>query len=123
MRESRSMDWLRERNFAGFSFDWNRLDGIERFVTAHKGPEHEFLDPALEKLRTEFYDRSDKLLSLLAMVTFPVGNGNRQAIPEWWELEQPERFHKTVKEVHKAAEMVCSSYDRLVRTGRRKVLS
>ncbi|MBZ5724167.1 MAG: hypothetical protein LAP87_04155 [Acidobacteriia bacterium] len=50
-----------------------------------------------------------------------VGNGNRQAIPEDWEDEQPERFKKTVKEVHAAADLVCKTYDDLIRAAKRRL--
>jgi hypothetical protein len=36
---------------------------------------------------------------LLATETFPVGNGNRQSIPEDWEDEQPDRFRRVVSRV------------------------
>lgn len=121
MAKSGTVDWLREANFAGWSFDWSRLDGIER-VIVRKGPEHEFIDAELEKLRKSFYDASKKLVGLLATETFPVGNGSRQAIPEDWQFEQPDRFKKAVEDVHDAAEAVCSSYDQLVRTAKRKLL-
>jgi hypothetical protein len=121
MAKSGTMDWLRDANFAGWSFDWSRLHGVERFIM-RKGPEHEFIDPELEKLRKKFYDAGKKLVTLLATDTFPVGNGSRQAIPEDWETEQPERFEKAVKETHAAADLVCSSYDQLVRTAKKRLL-
>jgi hypothetical protein len=121
MAKSGTIDWLRGANFAGWSFEWGRLDGVERFIM-RKGPEHEFIDATLEKLRKEFYDASKKLVTLLATETFPVGNGNRQAIPEDWELEQPDRFKKAVHDINTAADMVCTSYDQLVRTAKKRLL-
>lgn len=121
MSKSGSMDWLREANFAGWSFDWARLDGIERFI-GRKGPEHEFIDAELETLRKKFYDAGKKLIVLLATETFPVGNGNRQTISEDWEDEQPDRFKRVVKETHAAADLVCNSYDNLVRTAKKMLL-
>jgi hypothetical protein len=121
MSKSGSIDFLRGRNFAGWSFDWKRLDGIERFIM-RESPEYEFIDPELEKLRKTFHVACKMLITLLATHTFPVARGEGQSIPEDWELEQPERFHKAVTEVHGAADAVCSSYDRLVRTARRKLL-
>lgn len=115
------MDWLRGANFAGWSFDWKRLDGIEEFAS-RKSPEYEFIDPDVEKLRKILYDASRRLMTLLATETFPVGNGDRQGIPEDWEVEQPERFKKAVEAIHAAADKVCSSYDKLVRTARKKLL-
>jgi hypothetical protein len=47
------MDWLRGANFAGWSFDWKRLAGVEEFAS-RKGPEYEFIDPDVEKLRERY---------------------------------------------------------------------
>jgi len=113
------MDWLRGANFAGWSFDWKRLDGVEEFVS-RKGPQYEFIDRDVEKLRMVLDDASRRLITLLATETFPVGNGDRQGIPEEWEVEQPERFKKAVEAIHAAADKVCGSYDKLVRTARKK---
>jgi hypothetical protein len=52
----------------------------------------------------------------------PIGNGDRRGIPEEWEDEQPEGFKKAVETIHAAADKVCSSYDKLVRTARKKFL-
>ncbi len=52
----------------------------------------------------------------------PIGNGDHQEIPEEWEGEQPERFKKAVEAIHAAADIVCSSYDKLVCTARKKFL-
>jgi len=84
MTSTGTIDWLRGANFAGWSFEWSRLEGIETFFH-QKGPEHEFIDNDLEKLRKTFYDAAKSLLVLLATETFPVGTGDRQSIPEDWE--------------------------------------
>lgn len=115
------MDWLRGANFAGWSFDWKRIDAVEEFAS-RRGPEYEFIDPDVERLRKVLYDASRQLMSLLATETFPVGNGNRQAIPEEWESEQPERFRKAIEAIHGAADKVCGAYDELVRVARKKFL-
>jgi hypothetical protein len=115
------MDWLRGANFAGWSFDWKRIDAVEEFAS-RRGPEYEFIDPDVEKLRKVLYDASRQLMGLLATETFPVGNGDRQAIPEEWESEQPERFRKAIEAIHGAADKVCGAYDELVRAARKKFL-
>jgi hypothetical protein len=122
MSKTGTIDFLRENNFAGWSFEWNRLEGIERFIM-RKGPEHEFIDSELEALRKSFYDSCKVIIGLLARYTHPVGSGNRQSIPEDWEIDLPEQFEKAVSEVHGAAENVCNSYDVLVRRARKKILS
>ncbi len=116
------MDFLRERNFAGWPFDLKGLDGYERFIN-RKGPEHEFIGLELEKLRRAFYDSCKRSLGLLAIHTFPVGSWERNSIPEDWEIEQLEWFYKAVSEVHNAADATGNSYDQMVSAARRKLLS
>ncbi len=114
------MGFVRDRNFAGWSFDPRKLEGLERFIL-RKGAEYEFVDLDLERLRKAFNESSRKTLGLLATNTFPVGDTERQSVPEDWEIEQPERLQKAVSEVHQACDVL--SYDQLVRTARRKLLA
>jgi hypothetical protein len=117
LSKSGSIDFLRKQSFDGWSFEWQRLDGIERILD-RKGPQYEFLDAKLDKLRKQFVDACQKLLSLLATETFPVGNGSRQAVPEEWEEEQPDRYERVIKHIHAAADFVCNSHDELIRIAR-----
>jgi hypothetical protein len=119
--KSGSMNFLRDNNFAGWSFEPKRLDGFVRFALL-RGPEHEFVDKRLERLRKKFWIDCQDLLKLVATHTFPVGTGDRQSVPEEWEIEQPERFQKAVSELHTASDRVCGSYDNLIRTARNQLL-
>lgn len=113
--------FLRTNNFAGFSFEWKRLEDIERFVEDRNGPDHEFLDLELEAARQRFRENCRALLVALATNTFPTTNQDRQAVPPEWEIEAPERFNSAVEEINAAADAVCSTYDDLVRLARKKL--
>jgi hypothetical protein len=115
-----SIRFLRTNNFSGFSFDWKRLEDIERFDTDRRGPDHEFLDPVLEAARKNFQRSCRVLLVSLATDTFPTDRG-WQTVPGEWEYEDPERFNRVVQEIHAAADAVCETYDELVRLARRKL--
>lgn len=115
------IQFIRRRNFAGFSFDPKHLEGLERFLLL-TGAEYEFVDAELESLRTSFCDVSQNMMRLLMTNTFPVGNTGRQSIPQDWEIDQPKRFFEAVSEVHSGSDSVCTSYDQLVRVARRKLL-
>jgi hypothetical protein len=116
-----SIRFLRTNNFAGFSFEWKRLEDIEAFFHDRNGPDHEFLDPELEATRQKFRESCQGLLVALATNTFPTNSEGRQAVPDDWETEAPERFNRVVNEIHTAAEAVCSTYDDLVRLARKKL--
>jgi hypothetical protein len=113
--------FLRTNNFAGFSFDWGNLEDIERFVADYGGPDREFLDSELETARLTFRNACRVLLGTLARNTWTTNNENRQSVPEEWETDQPARFHNTVREIHAAADAVCTTYDALVRLARSKL--
>ena len=119
MTTTGSIDFLRDRHFAGWSFEWDRLEGVE-IVAVRTGPEHEFLDEKLEGLRSQFRDACKHLITTMATNTGPIGlRGDRQAVPEQLERDNPDLFKERVREIHSACDNLCESYDRLVRTARR----
>ena len=118
---SGSIDFVRNFNFAGWSFDMNRLDDIHRFWTDRRAPEHEFLDPELEDYRKIFWERCASLLNLIAIKTFPTSTEGWNSIPEEWEENSPERFKRAVDEIHTASEALCNTYDEFVRFARKKL--
>lgn len=115
-----SIRFLRTNNF-NFSFETKRLEDIERFACDRGGPEHEFLDAELESARVALRERCIAFLGTLVGNAFPTNNANREGVPSEWEDEQPERFKQAVMEISEAADVVCESYDSLVRMARRKL--
>jgi hypothetical protein len=116
-----SITFLRTNNFAGFSFEWKRLEDLEAFFHDRNGPDHEFLDPELEAARQNFRKSCRALLGTLAINTFTTDTKGWQAVPDDWEIKTPERFDHAVTEIHAAAEAVCCTYDDLVRLARNKL--
>lgn len=116
-----TIKFLRTRNFAGFSFEEKRLEDIEVFCYDRAGPEYEFLDPELEAVQQKFRESCNTFLVAVATYTFPTHKEGRQAVPEDWEIEQPEKFREAVSEIHTAADAVCKLYDKLVRLARKKL--
>lgn len=115
-----AMKFLRSNNF-GFSFDWRDLDEVATFFHDRSGPDHEFLDEQLEAARMRFRESCGTLLSTLALNTFPTNGEHRSAVPDEWEIEDPKRFHKTIRAIHSASDAVCGAYDDLVRLARQKL--
>lgn len=114
-----SIQFLRTNNF-GFSFETRRLEDIERFAYDCGGPDHEFLDADIESARMEFRERCVAFLGTLARHSFTTNDEDREGVPTEWAYESPEGFDQAVKEISDAAGAVCVSYDRVVRTARRK---
>lgn len=116
-----SINFLRTKNFAGWSFELNRLEQIETFFHERNGPEHEFLDSELEEARQNFRTCCGTALSAIAVNTFPTDTPGWQSLPEDWEFEFPKRFRESTEAIHSANEAVCQAYDNLVRLARRKL--
>jgi len=112
MVTTRTIEWLRTFNFAGYSFDTNNLNGIGTY-TSQQGPERKFVDDELEVMRDAFEAAATAFLNVVGIETFPMGSG-RNTVPQEWELESPERFDRVVRELHGGAELVCTTYDALV---------
>jgi hypothetical protein len=119
MATTRTIEWLRTFNFAGYSFDTNNLNGIGTY-TSQQGPERKFVDDELEVMRDAFEAAATAFLNVVGIETFPMGSG-RNTVPQEWELESPERFDRVVRELHGGAELVCTTYDALVGAARRKL--
>jgi hypothetical protein len=99
-----SIRFLRDNNWAGFSFDMERLRNIKAFFYDRDGPEHEFLDSKLEMARRKFRDECDSLLEVLAMNTWSTEKGFYTVPPEW-EWENPKRFEDTVNKIKTAPKL------------------
>lgn len=116
--------FLREFNFAGFSFEDAVLNDLRSFYyNSLEDPAFEFFDPELEQLRKTLHRAADELLELMATETFPAREVRRQTVPSEWEIEQPDRFWRVAKALGAAANQVCGAYDELVRSSRRKLES
>ncbi|HDH17163.1 MAG TPA: HNH endonuclease [Gammaproteobacteria bacterium] len=116
-----SIDFIRRRNFAGFSFKLDKLDELYDFQYACDNPAFEFVDPDLEGLRSQLLEYILKFNGVVAIETFPTHSPGFNAVPEEWETEQHERFHKVVTLIHETAQNVCETYDALVKNAIRKL--
>jgi hypothetical protein len=120
--DSGSMKFIKENNFAGFSFDTRKLRPLDEFEDRCKNPEFEFLDVDLEGLRLKLLENIQLLSELIVTNTWPVkGNSQRNTVPPEWEYKQPERFKKVIGEIHNLCSEIWDTYCELVKLGRRKL--
>jgi hypothetical protein len=87
-------------------------------------PEFEFIDPDLEGLRVELYERTRMFIDVVSRNTFRVdmpGLEGYLAVPAEWKNQEWERWEEAVKVINESADALCSVYDSLVRLGRRKL--
>jgi len=114
------MSWVKDNNFAGFSFNIRNIDIIREFLALSGNPELEFLDIDLEGFRQKLIEVAGKFSWSIATNTFLV-NREFYSVPEEWETEQPERFESVVTEIHELANSVWITYSELIKLGRRKL--
>jgi hypothetical protein len=116
------IEWIRQNNFAGFSFDRSRLDPIRVFVNEWDNPEHEFIDVDIEHARTQLFESLENFMSTIATETFAMDNGS-QSVPPDWERNDAERFKEVVSRLHGQAQEIVDRHARIVRLGRRRLES
>lgn len=111
--------FLREQPM-GFSWPRRKIDPLERFAHEWNTVEREFVREELERGRKDLLAKANAYVGIVTRNTWPVGsNHDLVSVPSEWELEQPERFSKTVATIEVAGDEVVSAYEDLVRLGRR----
>ena len=116
-----TISFIRANNFAGFSFELARLDDLYECKHQCKNPAFEFIDPDLEALRASLLELIDEYTMTIGVETFPTHNAGWNSVPEEWELEQPERFHRVVTKLDETAGQIVNTYGSLVKTATRKL--
>ncbi|AFM12535.1 hypothetical protein [Turneriella parva] len=115
---SGTIQFIRNFNFAGFSFESERLDDLGNFEYECQNPNFGFMHPKLEEFRQTIKVLIREFEHLIALKTFPTESG-RQTIPKEWEIENPKEFWAVVKRIHELSAAICLNYDELVNSGRR----
>lgn len=116
-----SLHFVRFNNFAGFSFQLDKLDDLYKFEHECENPFFEFIDSDLEGLRASLREHIQVFIHTIAIETFPTHNPGRNAVPEEWEYEQPDRFRHVVNLLHNTAKDACETYDALIKLATRKL--
>lgn len=113
-----SIYWLRHQNFRGFSFNPKNMHDFDEFEELCKNPNYTFLNEELESLKQQLQNKIAKFTELIALNTWSTNSG-LQTVPPEWEIEQPERFSTTVKEIHTTAFEIIDLYDEFIKTSKK----
>jgi uncharacterized protein YukE len=118
------IEFLRTFSF-GNAYRGDFMDPLYAFIDLRGGPEYEFIDIELEKLRKDLRAAIQAFLSLLHKNTFRQqgigGDHTLSRIPDEWEMTQGRRYHQAITDLNAAAGEVCKTYDDLVRNARAKL--
>jgi|SRR5690606_5688589 len=116
-----SIQFIRENNFAGFSFFWKDLNDFDYVMENISNPDVRFIDEQIEKIRKEVFDEIKKYRYYLATKAFTIevnDSGRRASVPPEWEHQQPEMFSEVVNTLHDVAGKICDLYDELISKGK-----
>ena len=116
-----SIQFIRENNFAGFSFETQALKQLYDFLYKCNNPAFEFIDPDLEGLRLSLLENVNLFCTTINLETYPTHRVERNWVPEDWEFEKPDVFWNTVNKLHESARQICDIYDTLIKTATRKI--
>lgn len=117
-----SILFIRDNNFAGFSFDSNRLNDLYFFKDACSNPSFKFEDSVLEQERSTLLLHLNDFVRAIGRYTFRVNNTeSHSSVLQEWEFSQPEQFEIAVNAIHQAATAAYAAYERLVSGGKTKL--
>lgn len=117
-----SINFIRGFHFGG-GYRLGSLKDLREFQYGCAGPEHEFLDPALETLRAQLREAIVRFHDLLAANSHQLGTGPDPIlkIPQRHEMKDPAKWDEIVGNINDAADAVVTAYDTLIRECRRKL--
>lgn len=123
---SNEIVWIHEHDF-GNGFGWRALENVEKFNYEHAGPEHEFLDPELERTRRDLMRAIGDFVHYAALNTASIDPGathDYRKIPEQYDQQGnygDKLFFKKSKQINDSADEVWEQYTKLIREARRKI--
>lgn len=102
-------------------FTWTLDSILFHYLQTTSGPSHKFLDPELEDLRSHLYNTVKDLGDRVYRYSDWLQNSTTERYFWTQDNELIAEFNNRRDEVWKLAEQVCSLYDKLILTGRRKL--
>jgi hypothetical protein len=114
--------FLRQQNMAGWIFPSAELDPLSECNDRWNAPERRFITPELEAARQALWSKVRDYLRVIAIETFSANTPGWRWVPPEWEDEQPERFQRTVKNLHALADEIVNLHADLVGLARKHLI-
>ncbi|EKQ5902629.1 HNH endonuclease [Vibrio parahaemolyticus] len=116
-----SLQFISSNNFAGFSFQTDKLKDLYSFLYACENPAFEFIDSDLESAKSNLMAEINNFTNLIGQNTFPTNSMGFNHVPPEWEMQNHEYFHSVVNQIHDSARNVCKLYQELTRMAAQKL--
>ena len=113
---------LQYPNFVGNSYLYSRIDCLALFIRDYHQPQHEFIDPELEELRSQYRNNVIQFLSIAQTLTEPMPDDPaRFALSTVMRRVYPDQYLHYGKVLDGAATKAFDSYQKLIRRARQKL--
>ncbi|MGQ0603438.1 MAG: HNH endonuclease [Anaerolineales bacterium] len=113
--------FLRRQDYAGV-FPRNQHVDLTAYAEYCTRPEFEFFDADLEGLKVILAEHINQFRGMLSQyVSVTDSSVELRGIPHDWSYHNPEESSYAVRTLNDLADKICTSYDDLIRLGRRKL--
>lgn len=115
--DSRSVYLLETQDF-GNSFSLTSLKDINKFVDEWNRPEKSFINPELESIRQDLWNKCHEFMGLIAIKSAPTNGGFQSVVPDQYrdDWNWPEWVNNDVKAVNKMASEVFSLHQGFIKS-------
>jgi hypothetical protein len=106
----------RSNAFSSHSFPDKSLYDILEILHESKKSDFEFINPQLDKLKSELINAIEQFNIISMEYIFGAGQSGWLGIPREWDMD---RFYKAANDISSHEKIICDRYDNLIREGRR----
>jgi hypothetical protein len=123
MRQNHSIvDFILEAKSNAFSsrpVKSERITTIFNVIEDSRKPDFHFFNPRLEKLKNKVIEEFGNLDLIMMDNIYGTGNSEFFSIPSEWEFEQPDRMSKAIADIQRQENILATTYEDFITTGRR----
>jgi len=105
----------------GVQYHRDAPDQLYEFLHRWDDPEHEFLDPEIDRKRATLFSAVAAYVDVLSANTFSTSVPDYCNIPAEWELNCPEQRAEVIREINARGSELVRAHEDLIRTGRRRL--
>lgn len=102
-------------------FETDSINDFHEFIFRSQNPAFEFIDPDLEGIKLELFEKITEFVGLVGIKTYPTHQVKRNSVPKEWRESNPKVYNESVKILNNFTIEICECYDNLIKTAIRKL--